>query len=319
MRTRCVSHARRKVTLSVGGASTLAALVCLATAPSSWAVEANSTVPGSSVASDVMRDSEIQINAEDWRDMATAMAGSGKQTGSVAGSANVGTGDQSNTHSTAVRWHNIANANLGSGSQVVASVDSNGRDRTSDSVRLQMNEGSEVLIPIGSNTPSQMNIHENSRLHVNANDWHEIETALAGSGAQSGSIGGNANTGSGRQENFTSDMSDWLDIVNANAGSGAQVVESSGSSGRNRQSDSLRLATPEGNSIKVSLSVLESSVSNNSVAVSGVNGSNDSSFVMEGGHQFSGLLGVNVIVIGTGSNASQNLNVSVVSSHSSEP
>ena len=319
MRTRCVSRARWKVTSSVGWAFTLAALVCLTTATSSGSAEADTTVPDGSVASNAMPNPEIQINAEDWRDMATAMAGTGNQTGSAAGSANTGSGDQSSAHFSAAGWHDITNANLGSGTQVIASVDSNGRDRTSDSVRLQMNEGSEVLIPIGSNTPSQMNIHENSKLHVNANDWHEIETALAGSGAQSGSIGGNANTGSGRQENFTSDMSDWLDIVNANAGSGAQVVESSGSSGRNRQSDSLRLATPEGNSIKVSLSVLESSVSNNSVAVSGVNGSNDSSFVMEGGHQFSQLLGVNVIVIGTGSNASQNLNVSVVSSHSSEP
>ena len=306
MGTRCVCRARKRGDSRARWAFALALRVCLATASGSWAADPNTPESASSNSSDVIKDSPNQANTNSWRAMADAATGSGNQTLDVSGNTNTGSGSQTNGEAATRNWRNITNANAGSGAQVINSVNSNGRDRKSGRLR----SGREDWVPAGSEGPSGP---------MNAGDWSEIDGSLVGTGNQARAVGGSANTGSGSQTDSNVEANNWSDVVNANAGSGGQVTKSTGSSGRDRESDSLEIGTFDESSMLVSQSVLESSVSRNAVAVAGRESSSDSSFAMRDNSQVSGLLGMNAIAIATGANMSQNVNVSMLGILSTEP
>jgi hypothetical protein len=140
-----------------------------------------------------------------------------------------------------------------------------------------------------------------------------VESALAngmvGSGRQASDIGGDANTGSGTQDNDSLDASIWETIDNANAGTGSQITDSLNSNGGNRVSDDVLILA--GDAASVSNSALDSSVSENSVSVSQGGASANSELSMSGGAGFSNMYGVNAIALSSGANSSQNVSVNV--------
>ena len=79
-----------------------------------------------------------QINGDDWEESNNAMVGSGNQSADINGHSNVGAGEQDNSYTEADGWVMIDNANAGTGSQVIDSTSSAGRDRTSEDVSLNM-------------------------------------------------------------------------------------------------------------------------------------------------------------------------------------
>ena len=140
-----------------------------------------------------------------------------------------------------------------------------------------------------------------------------VESALAngmvGSGRQASDVGGDANTGSGTQDNDSLDASIWEAIDNANAGTGSQITGSLNSNGGNRVSDDVLILA--GDAASVSNSALDSSVSDNSVSVSQGGASANSELSMSGGAGFSNMYGVNAIALSSGANSSQNVSVNV--------
>ena len=134
------------------------------------------------------------------------------------------------------------------------------------------------------------------------------ENALSGSGSQSSIVGGSANTGSGSQEDSSTDASMWETMINANAGSGAQIDQSSNSNSGDR--DSADVIISLGSQGAVTASDLGSTVSGNSVSVEA--GVAESTLSMDGeGSGVSALYGVNAVAASAGAQASQNVSVNV--------
>ena len=319
MRLSSAHGVRLKQASRVGGAFALTALLLLGPVSTSRAGDSNTGASGNISGSDVSHGSGIRVSADAWLHGGMALTGSGNQAGSISGSANTGSGRQHNAISDAAGWTDIVNANAGTGAQVIQSVNSNGRDRTASDLVIQTGDADNDSTAAASIDMTGSDASRGSGIRVNADDWLFVDMALAGSGNQAGSISGSANTGSGRQDNAISDAAEWEGIMNANAGTGAQVIQSANANGRDRTSNGIVFLTGNGDNGKVTDSTLESSVANNSVTVSGGNGSADSSLVMQNGRPFSGMMGVNTIAISTGANSSQNINVSVLGSISSGP
>ena len=154
-----------------------------------------------------------------------------------------------------------------------------------------------------------LDANQGSGVQVNADDWYEMDNALAGDGSQAVYTDGAANTGTGSQDNSYDSQNNWSVIDSANSGSGAQVFGSSNSNGGDRDSnDSLLTA---GSYASVGNSALEASVSGNAVETLTVAAEANSAMTLSGASRFSGLAGVSAIALGSGGNASQNVAVNV--------
>lgn len=154
-----------------------------------------------------------------------------------------------------------------------------------------------------------LDANQGSGSQTNADDWYDLENALAGSGAQNTDTDGNANTGTGTQNNAFTTQQRWKDMDYANTGTGAQVLNSQNSNGGERVSDDVVIDM--GDTTRLATADLEAAVSGNSVAVAGAHGGADAAMEMSGDSQFHGLAGVNAIALGSGGNASQNVSVNV--------
>ena len=157
-----------------------------------------------------------------------------------------------------------------------------------------------------------LDVNQGSGLQTNADDWENMDAALAGDGNQSAAIAGEANTGSGSQDNSSASQDAWSNMDNANAGSGAQVHNSSNSNGGDRTSSDIVMNL--GDTAVVANGALEASVSGNSVNVSGSDTSASSGLSISDGSGFSNMNGVNAIALSSGHNSSQNVNVNVTAS-----
>ena len=140
-----------------------------------------------------------------------------------------------------------------------------------------------------------------------------VESALSngmnGSGSQASDVAGDANTGSGAQDNSALDASAWEGMDNANAGSGLQIAGSLNSNGGDRFSDDVLIQA--GDAAAISNAALSSTVSNNSVLVTSDGDSANSSLALTSGAGFSNMYGVNAIALSSGANSSQNVSVNV--------
>ncbi len=85
-----------------------------------------------------------QHNADDWEIIDNGMAGSGNQAAQTGGSANTGSGSQDNSFAAADLWSDMMNANAGSGAQVIDATNSNGGDRTSNDVVINLGDNAVV-------------------------------------------------------------------------------------------------------------------------------------------------------------------------------
>lgn len=151
--------------------------------------------------------------------------------------------------------------------------------------------------------------NQGTGLQVNADDWEDMDAALAGSGNQSSSVDGSANTGSGSQNNSDVLAFDWEEIVNGNAGSGSQVIDTENSNGGDRDSDDVVVQLGDGST--VASAALEASVTGNAVDVDGMGGSSSSDIAMDASSGFSNMYGVSAVAASSGANASQNVSVNV--------
>ena len=164
-------------------------------------------------------------------------------------------------------------------------------------------------------TIDALDANQGTGTQYNADDWSDIDNVLAGSGAQAVDTEGDANTGSGTQDNTYASQDDWEAMGNANAGSGAQVIDSSNSNGGDRTSNDIVMTL--GSHAAVASSALESSISGNAVTVSGEGdggGAAGSSLSITDGSGFFNLAGVNAIALSSGHNSSQNISVNVTAS-----
>ena len=155
-------------------------------------------------------------------------------------------------------------------------------------------------------------VNSGAGTQTNADDWSEIENSLAGSGAQSIAAQGDANTGSGFQDNTLTKQDEWHDIPIANTSSGAQVLDSTNSNGANRTSNDVILTL--GEAPTVATASLEASISGNSISASGAGGHASSGLSMQDGGGFHGFAGVSAIALSAGHNSSQNVSVNVTAS-----
>ena len=160
-----------------------------------------------------------------------------------------------------------------------------------------------------------LDVNQGSGLQTNADDWENMDAALAGDGNQSAAIAGEANTGSGSQDNSSASQDAWSNMDNANAGAGAQVINSSNSNGSDRTSNDIVMNL--GATAVVANGALEASVSGNSVTVSGSDTSASSGLSISDGSGFSNMNGVNAIALSSGHNSSQNVSVNVTAEVSS--
>ena len=164
-------------------------------------------------------------------------------------------------------------------------------------------------------TIDALDANQGTGTQVNADDWSEISNVLAGSGMQAIDTGGDANTGSGAQNNTYASQDGWEAIDNANAGSGAQVMDSSNSNGGDRTSSDIVISL--GSHATVANSALEASISGNAVTVGGEGeggGAAGSSLSITDESGFFNLAGVNAIALSSGHNSSQNISVNVTAS-----
>lgn len=165
---------------------------------------------------------------------------------------------------------------------------------------------------LASGTIDAYDVNSGAGTQTNADDWSEIDNSLAGSGAQSIAAQGDANTGSGFQDNTLTRQDNWHDIPVANTSSGAQVLDSTNSNGGDRISDDVVLTL--GETPTVANASLEASISGNAVSASGDEGHASSSLSMLDGSGFSSFAGVNAIALSSGHNSSQNVSVNVTAS-----
>ena len=173
--------------------------------------------------------------------------------------------------------------------------------------------GSAGADPVG--PINALDVNQGSGLQTNADDWENMDAALAGDGNQAAAIVGEANTGSGSQDNSETSQNLWSNISNANAGSGTQLHKSSNSNGGDRTSNDIVMSL--GDTAVVANGALEASVSGNSVNVSGSDTSASSGLSISDGSGFSNMNGVNAIALSSGHNSSQNVSVNVTAEVSS--
>ena len=122
----------------------LAALSLLVPAGFAVAGDANTNATGQIEALDANQGSGSQTNADDWENMTNVLAGSGSQNSNTGNDANTGSGAQDNSSDTSDNWSNIGNGNNGSGAQVLTSTNSNGGDRTSSDIVMDLGDGGSV-------------------------------------------------------------------------------------------------------------------------------------------------------------------------------
>ena len=158
---------------------------------------------------------------------------------------------------------------------------------------------------------SALDANRGTGVQVNADTWENMNNVLAGEGNQTQDTGRNANTGSGAQDNSSSSASGWDGVSgSANNGSGAQLGTSSNSNGGDRVSNDI-LVGGGGAEIAVASAALEASVTGNSVSISELNATVDSSMSLDSASGFHDLSGVSAVAMAAGSNASQNVSVQV--------
>ena len=151
-------------------------------------------------------------------------------------------------------------------------------------------------------------INQGSGTQTNGDDWEYMDSALVGPGNQNAAIDGNANTGSGSQENIDVLSTVWDNMMNANSGSGSQVVGSDSSAGGDRDSSDTLMEALDNTG--VANAALDASVTGNAVTVSDAS-SASSTMEMGAGSGFSQMHGVSAVAASTGANASQNVSVNV--------
>jgi hypothetical protein len=154
-----------------------------------------------------------------------------------------------------------------------------------------------------------LDANQGAGTQTNGDFWEDMNNALVGSGTQTASTDGDANTGSGSQDNSYASQDDWSDMYNANSGSGAQVLDSTNSNGGDRTSSDIVLNLGDGAS--VANSALEASITGNAVTVENGSGSAGSSLHIGDDSGFFNLAGVNAIALSSGHNSSQNISVNV--------
>jgi hypothetical protein len=123
---------------------TLAALSLFVPAGFAFAGDADTNATGPIEALDANQGSGVQTNADDWENMTNVLAGGGSQTSNTGNDANTGSGTQDNSSDTSDNWSNIGNGNNGSGAQVLGSANSNGGDRTSSDIVMNLGDGGSV-------------------------------------------------------------------------------------------------------------------------------------------------------------------------------
>jgi hypothetical protein len=152
-------------------------------------------------------------------------------------------------------------------------------------------------------------------VQVNADTWENMDNVLAGDGSQTQDTMGNANTGSGDQDNSVSNSSGWSGQSSheggshVNNGSGAQMNGSRNSNGGDRNSNDIVIEG--GSDVAVASTALEAAVTGNALTLSELNTKVDSSMELNGQSGFNGLAGVSAVAMSAGSNASQNVSVQV--------
>ena len=151
--------------------------------------------------------------------------------------------------------------------------------------------------------------NQGTGIQNNGDNWESMNNGLVGSGTQTASTEGEANTGSGTQDNSYATQDAWEEMSNANSGSGAQVLDSTNSNGGDRTSSDIVLNL--GSNATVANSALEASITGNAVTVEGAGGAAGSSLEIADGSGFFNLAGVNAIALSSGHNSSQNISVNV--------
>jgi len=171
-----------------------------------------------------------------------------------------------------------------------------------------------------SNTNSEgvinaLDANRGTGVQVNADTWENMDNVLAGDGSQTQDTTGNANTGSGDQDNSVSTSDGWSGQSDheggshVNNGAGSQVNGSRNSNGGDRDSNDIVISG--GDNIAVASAALEATVTGNAVSITELNASVDSSMSLSDGSGFRDMAGVSAVAMAAGSNASQNVNVQV--------
>ena len=164
-------------------------------------------------------------------------------------------------------------------------------------------------------TISALDANRGTGVQVNADTWENMDNVLAGDGSQTQDTTGNANTGSGDQDNSVSTSDGWSGQSDheggshVNNGSGSQVNGSRNSNGGDRDSNDIVISG--GDNIAVASAALEATVTGNAVSITELNASVDSSMSLSDGSGFRDMAGVSAVAMAAGSNASQNVNVQV--------
>ena len=159
---------------------------------------------------------------------------------------------------------------------------------------------------------SALDANRGTGVQVNADTWENMDNVLAGDGNQTQDTMGNANTGSGSQDNSTSSASGWSgssDGSSVNNGSGGQLGDSQNSNGGDRISNDIVMTG--GNEVAIASAALEAVVTGNAVSLMEINTTVDSSMNLDQSSGFRDMAGVSAIAMAAGSNASQNVNVQV--------
>jgi hypothetical protein len=161
----------RKINLWAG---TLAALSLLVPVGIAFAGDANTNATGTINALDANQGSGTQTNADNWENMTNVLAGSGNQNSGTMGDSNTGSGSQDNSDDTADGWVDIGNGNNGSGAQILGSRNSNGGDRVSSDIVMELgdkgsvaNSALESTVSGNAVTVTAMNAHADSTLTMN--------------------------------------------------------------------------------------------------------------------------------------------------------
>ncbi len=162
---------------------------------------------------------------------------------------------------------------------------------------------------------SALDANRGTGVQVNADTWENMDNVLAGDGSQTQDTTGNANTGSGDQDNSVSNSTGWSGQEDheggshVNNGSGAQMNGSRNSNGGDRNSTDIVISG--GDDIAVASAALEATVTGNAVSITELNASVDSSMSLSDGSGFRDMAGVSAVAMAAGSNASQNVSVQV--------
>lgn len=189
----------------------LALALWVTNAGTALAGDADTNSDGVLNALDANRGTGVQVNADRWENMDNVLAGDGAQTNGatkpdgtpVNSNANTGSGSQDNSTSNAKDWKEIDKANNGSGAQIHGSRNSNGGNRDSNDIVLELGGGSEgssvassaLESSVSGNaiTVAGLEASANSRMALNgAGETGSGFSDLAGVSAVAMAAGGNA-------------------------------------------------------------------------------------------------------------------------------